>query len=68
MRTPRARKEGGAGGGWSEGCTIDFRIIAVILLDKLLVRLKERGHRVLVFSQMTIVLDILQGPLFSFFL
>ena len=30
------------------------------LLDKLLARLKERGHRVLVFSQMTRMLDILE--------
>uniref|UniRef100_A0A8C1A3M6 Chromodomain helicase DNA binding protein 1 n=1 Tax=Cyprinus carpio carpio TaxID=630221 RepID=A0A8C1A3M6_CYPCA len=31
----------------------------LILLDKLLVRLKERGHRVLIFSQMVRMLDIL---------
>jgi SNF2 family DNA or RNA helicase len=30
-----------------------------ILLDKLLTRLKETGHRVLIFSQMVIVLDLL---------
>lgn len=30
------------------------------LLDKLLVRLKEQGHRVLIFSQMTRLLDILE--------
>ena len=29
------------------------------LLDKLLVRLKEKGHRVLIFSQMVRMLDIL---------
>jgi len=32
----------------------------LILLDKLLLRLKEKGHRVLIFSQMVIMLDILQ--------
>ena len=32
----------------------------MVLLDKLLVRLQERGSRVLVFSQMTRVLDILE--------
>lgn len=31
----------------------------LILLDKLLVKLKERGHRVLIFSQMVRMLDIL---------
>lgn len=33
----------------------------MVLLDKLLRRLKERGHRVLLFTQMTRVLDILEG-------
>lgn len=32
----------------------------MVLLDKLLVRLRERGSRVLVFSQMTRMLDILE--------
>ena len=32
----------------------------MVLLDKLLVRLRERGHRVLVFTQMTRILDILE--------
>eukprot|EP00177_Eucheuma_denticulatum_P008128 GFKZ01014809.1.p1 GENE.GFKZ01014809.1~~GFKZ01014809.1.p1 ORF type:complete len:1687 (+),score=291.31 GFKZ01014809.1:317-5377(+) len=32
----------------------------LILLDKLLIRLKEKGHRVLIFSQMVRMLDILQ--------
>uniref|UniRef100_A0A3Q3XLG4 Uncharacterized protein n=1 Tax=Mola mola TaxID=94237 RepID=A0A3Q3XLG4_MOLML len=31
----------------------------LVLLDKLLIRLKERGHRVLIFSQMVRMLDIL---------
>ena len=31
----------------------------VVLLDKLLVRLREKGHRVLIFSQMVRMLDIL---------
>ncbi|KAG8288701.1 transcriptional regulator [Homalodisca vitripennis] len=31
----------------------------LVLLDKLLVRLRETGHRVLIFSQMVIMLDIL---------
>ena len=35
----------------------------MILLDKLLVRLKETGHRVLIFSQMVTMLDILQDYL-----
>ena len=33
----------------------------MVLLDKLLKRLKERGHRVLLFTQMTRILDILEG-------
>ena len=32
----------------------------LVLLDKLLAKLKERGHRVLIFSQFTMVLDILE--------
>jgi hypothetical protein len=32
----------------------------MVLLDKLLVRLQERGSRVLIFSQMTRMLDILE--------
>lgn len=32
----------------------------MVMLDKLLTKLKERGHRVLVFSQMTRMLDILE--------
>jgi len=32
----------------------------LVLLDKLLVRLRERGHRVLVFTQMTRILDIME--------
>lgn len=32
----------------------------MILLDKLLLRLREKGHRVLIFSQMVSMLDILQ--------
>lgn len=32
----------------------------MILLDKLLVRLREDGHRVLIFSQMVRMLDLLQ--------
>lgn len=32
----------------------------MVLLDKLLIKLKERGHRVLIFSQMTRMLDILE--------
>ena len=31
----------------------------MVLLDKLLTRLKERGHRVLIFSQMVRMLDII---------
>jgi SWI/SNF-related matrix-associated actin-dependent regulator of chromatin subfamily A member 5 len=32
----------------------------MVLLDKLLLRLRERGHRVLLFTQMTRILDILE--------
>jgi len=35
----------------------------MVLLDKLLVRLKETGHRVLLFTQMTRILDILEDYL-----
>lgn len=35
----------------------------MVLLDKLLKRLKEKGSRVLVFSQMTRILDILEVAL-----
>lgn len=41
----------------------------LILLDKLLLKLKERGNRVLIFSQMVKMLDILADcivPLSSF--
>ena len=33
----------------------------LVLLDKLLPRLKENGHRVLLFSQFKIMLDLLEG-------
>ena len=39
---------------WCENCG------KMVLLDKLLRRLKEGGHRVLIFSQMTRILDILE--------
>lgn len=35
----------------------------MVLLDKLLTRLKERGHRVLLFTQMTRILDIMEDYL-----
>lgn len=35
----------------------------MVLLDKLLIRLKEKGHRVLLFTQMTRILDILEDYL-----
>lgn len=35
----------------------------MVLLDKLLQRLKERGHRVLLFTQMTRILDIMEDYL-----
>ena len=38
----------------------------MVLLDKLLKRLKERNHCVLIFSQMTRVLDILEVCVISF--
>ena len=37
----------------------------MVLLDKLLTKLKQRGHRVLIFSQMTRMLDILEDYLIS---
>lgn len=37
----------------------------MVLLDKLLKKMKERGHRVLIFSQMTRMLDILEDYLVS---
>lgn len=37
----------------------------MVLLDKLLVKMFERGHRVLIFSQMTRMLDILEDYLIS---
>ena len=36
----------------------------MILLDKLLCRLKETGHRVLIFSQMVRMLDIIADYLY----
>jgi Superfamily II DNA/RNA helicases, SNF2 family len=35
----------------------------MVLLDKLLIRLREKGHRVLLFTQMTRILDILEDYL-----
>ena len=32
----------------------------LVLLDKLLPRLREQGHRVLVFSQFTMLLDLIE--------
>ena len=37
----------------------------MVLLDKLLIKMFERGHRVLIFSQMTRMLDILEDYLYS---
>lgn len=37
----------------------------MLLLDKLLVKMKERGHRVLLFTQMTRMLDILEDYMIS---
>eukprot|EP01035_Chromulina_nebulosa_P022015 gene22015-28499_t len=37
----------------------------MVLLDKLLKKMKERGHRVLIFSQMTRMLDILEDYIIS---
>ena len=37
----------------------------MLLLDKLLSKLKQRGHRVLLFSQMTRMLDIIEDYLYS---
>ena len=36
----------------------------MILLDKLLCRLKEKGHRVLIFSQMVRMLDVIADYLY----
>lgn len=50
-------------------CSLSQQLIRssgkLVLLDKLLVRLKERGHRVLIFSQMVRMLDILADYLRS---
>ena len=35
----------------------------MVLLDKLLKRLRERGHRVLLFTQMTRILDLMEDYL-----
>ena len=54
-----------AGAHLSEG---DFLVKAsgkLVLLDKLLPRLKEEGHRILIFSQFKIMLDILEDYLHS---
>jgi SWI/SNF-related matrix-associated actin-dependent regulator of chromatin subfamily A member 5 len=37
----------------------------MVLLDKLLIKMKQRDHRVLIFSQMTRMLDILEDYLIS---
>ena len=37
----------------------------MVLLDKLMAKLKERGHRVLIYSQFTKMLDILEDWLFE---
>jgi SNF2 family DNA or RNA helicase len=36
-----------------------------VLLHKLLAKMKERGHRVLIFSQMTRMIDILEDYMLS---
>lgn len=50
--------------GWSWSCLFVLQSLIrssgkLILLDKLLTRLRERGNRVLIFSQMVRMLDIL---------
>ena len=40
----------------------------LVLLDKLLPRLKENGHRVLLFSQFKIMLDLLEGRYWDTFI
>lgn len=57
----QSREEGGG-----ESATLDAIIKAsgkLVLIDKLLPRLKENGHRVLIFSQMVRCLDILEDYL-----
>lgn len=46
--------------GLSEGDFLTNASGKLVLLDKLLPRLKEQGHRVLIFSQFKIMLDILE--------
>ena len=53
---------GGGGGGGANTNAVERLIVTsgkMVLLDKLLRRLKETGHRVLIFSQMVRLLDIL---------
>lgn len=40
----------------------------LLILDQLLLKLHDSGHRVLLFAQMTHTLDILQVSLFLFFI
>lgn len=51
------------GSGVSEGDLLAKTSGKLVLLDKLLPRLKEEGHRVLLFSQFKIMLDILEDYL-----
>ncbi|KAH8044078.1 helicase [Aureococcus anophagefferens] len=48
--------QGGSGKGGGRTAVLNL----LVLLDKLLTRLKDKGHRVLIFSQMTRMLDILE--------
>ena len=46
--------------GYYEGTTLTASCGKLIVLEKMLKKLREEGHRVLIFSQMTKLLDILE--------
>ena len=56
-------KEIAVGKTFSEGDLLVAASGKLVLLDKLLSRLKENGHRILIFSQFKIMLDVLEDYL-----
>lgn len=55
----------GASGGWDKREEARRQLLhtssgKMVLLDKLLPKLREQGHRVLIFSQFVIMLDLLE--------
>ncbi|VEU34941.1 unnamed protein product [Pseudo-nitzschia multistriata] len=63
MRTKELEKLKGSEKSIDEGDFVTNGSGKLVLLDKLLPRLKENGHRILVFSQFKIMLDILEDYL-----